>query len=196
MTRFSRTCWAGVFTCIGFTSSLHATIIDFESFAPFQIISNIDLGGVRLHDTRNIGIVIYDNVYGSGYHSPTKAFSSPSFCQYESIVGVFDVPQDFVRLWGGNIGDQGSGGIWGWNLEVFDAPVAGNSLGIVTMGTWSGSPYTSLELAVPGIRRFEARLNVPTNAGIVFDDLEFTPEPASLILAAGGALGFRRRRAF
>lgn len=177
---------------IGSAPKAQAGLIDFESFSSFQNITGMDLGGVRLYSQPNGQVTVYDNTFGLGSNSGTNCIADPSFGQFNRIVGVFDNPQSHVLIWGGN---SISAGISGWSLEVFDAPVGGNSIGISTMGAWSGTPYVPLQVDVPGIMRFEAALNPGTN-GIGFDDLEFTPEPASLILAAGGALGFRRRRAF
>lgn len=190
MIKFSKISWAVLFTSMGLASSSNGTLIDFESFSQFEQIQGVDLGGVTLSAHPNNFVLVYDNVFGLGSHSGTKCFADPSGAQVNRIIGVFSVPQTHVRLWGGN---SLSSGVLGWHLEVFDSPSGGNSLGISSSGQWPGTPYAPLQVDVPGIMRFEAYLD-PGSNGIGFDDLEFTPEPASMVLAAGGALGIRRRR--
>ena len=182
-----------VLAAIGAMSvAVQAAIIDFEVYADGQNLNGVNLGGVTLTSPTNV-VEVYEDRFGVGYHSPTKAIASTSGCvSVNPIVGVFDAPQTFVRLWGGDVG--GGDDTDSWQLEAFDAAVGGNSLGVANSGSWGGGPYRSLEISAPNIWRFEARWTGPV-CGVGYDDLEFIPEPVTLsLLALGGLAVVRRRR--
>jgi hypothetical protein len=171
-----------------------AGLIDFEAYPSDHFIDGLNLGGVTLTNPYAQHVTVYDNEYGIGYHSATKAFSSNDFMRFESVrlAAVFDSPQSFVRLWGGN---EGLGYVYGWLLEAFDAPVGGNSLGLVQTGPWVGAPYLPLEITAPHIMRIEFGLqNQNLGSGMGFDDLEFSPEPAGVFALVAGVMLFRSRR--
>lgn len=145
------------------------TVIDFESFEDGQDINGLNLGGVTLTNPGNGIVEIFDDRCGAAYHSPTKAVS-PGECGDTNypLVGVFDYPAMYIGLWAGDAGND----IDSWELEAFDAPVGGNSLGIVTSGDWDGQPYRNLEISAPNIWRFEARWT-GSEWPVAYDDLEF-----------------------
>jgi parallel beta-helix repeat protein len=148
----------------------NVTVIDFESFSDYQNINGLNLGGVTLTNPDN-GIVEVSGYYcGGAYHSPTKSII-PGNCADAGhpLIGIFDCPATYIGLWGG---DKGEGDIDSWQLEAFDAPVGGNSLGIASSGNWNGYPYRKLEISAPNIRRFQARWT-GSGSPIAFDDLEF-----------------------
>jgi parallel beta-helix repeat protein len=159
-------------------------LINFESLSDGQNINWINLGGVTLtNPTCGIVEVYADNRKEISYHSATKAVSSLNSSMYtiNPLVGVFDYPVNHIKLWAGDVGvDYDS-----WELEAFDAPAGGNSLGpIKRSGDWSGHPYRSLEINEPNIWRFEARWT-GSAAGIGYDDLEFNrPVPILLNITA------------
>jgi len=143
--------------------------IDFESFSDRQNINGLNLGGVTLTSI-NFNVEIYaNNRSGAWYHSPAKSIGSPLNCFISvPMVGVFDRPQTYIGLWGGDAGED----IDSWELEAFDAPSCGNSIGIAMSGDWNGYPYRKLEISAPNIWRFEMRWT-GSGAGVCYDDLEF-----------------------
>jgi parallel beta-helix repeat protein len=156
-----------------YTSSISGgRVIDFESFADYQNINGFNLGGVTLTCPASGIVQIFDNRCGTAYQSPTKVIgTNECSCMdinVNPLVGAFDYPATYIALWAGDGGvDTDS-----WELEAFDAPVEGNSLGIVSSGDWNGYPYSKLEISAPNIWRFEARWT-GANCGIAYDDLEF-----------------------
>jgi hypothetical protein len=172
-----------------------AVIIDFEAYADGQNLNGVNLGGVTF--TAPAGVVeVYDNRFGVSFNSPTKAIANlnPSPAQDNPLVGVFDLPTNFVSLWGGDVG----GDTESWELSAYDAAVGGNLLGTVNSGAWIGSPYRQLSITAPGILRIEAR-HFGSPFGMGFDDLEFRPipEPATWAvcgLALAGLCGWQVRR--
>ena len=172
---------------------------DFEGLVARLNIHGLDLGGITLYEPQLEIVRVYaNNAFGAFYHSPVNSVGSDeSVAATYAIIGVFDAPQRFISLWAGDDGgdtDQ-------WELEAFDAPVGGTSLGLVQSDPWSGNPSTQLSISAEGIRRFEARSLGPDN-GIAYDDLDFydarIPAPGAVLLGAIG-LGFvpylRRRMA-
>ncbi len=186
----------GVMAVLG--STAQAVLIDFETFADYQNIHGVNLGGVTLYEPQLQIVRVYANDrFGVFYHSRVNAVSSDEsvICTYP-VIGVFDAPQSYISLWAGDGGvddDQ-------WELEAFDAVAGGNSLGLVQSAVWNGNPYTQLSISAPGIWRFEARHIGPTSYGIGYDDLEFSdgaiPAPAAILLGTlgTGLVGWLRRR--
>ena len=178
------------------TSSSTAATIDFESFADIQNINGVNLGGVTVTNPSG-NVEIYDNRFGVGSRSGTKAIGSfTSSSSLNPMIFTFDVATDFIELFAGD----GGGDTDSWSLEIFDAVVGGNSLGILFSGDFTGNPYVGLAFNIAGILRAEANWT-GTVAGIGFDDLSFNavPLPAALplfgtALAGMGLLGWRRKR--
>lgn len=167
-----------------------AALIDFEDYADYQNLNGVNLGGVTLTSPSGIVEVFANNRQGTWYHSPVNSVSPDNWSNQPPMTGVFDEPQSFVSLWAGDEGNDTDQ----WELEAFDAPVGGNSLGVVTSPLWNGNPYERLSITAPNIWRFEAR-SVGPQYGVAFDDLEFIPEPAAFSLVAlGGLLAAKRRR--
>ncbi|MHC4179495.1 MAG: PEP-CTERM sorting domain-containing protein [Planctomycetota bacterium] len=172
--------------------------IDFEAFNDKDNLHGVNLGGVTLTNPSG-KVEIYDNRFGVGSHSGTKAVASTTGSgPVNPLVGVFDIPVRFVSLCGGDAGT------WGyfqdtdsWELLAFDAQFGGNLVGRVGSGTWIGSPYRQLEISAPSISRLEAYWTGET--GIGYDDLQFeiVPEPSTLVLLGAAVVGlfvFGRRR--
>jgi parallel beta-helix repeat protein len=146
------------------------TLIDFESFADRQNINGLNLGGVTLTCPASGIVEIFKNRCVGAFHSPTTAIGT-NICgciTTNPLVGVFDYPATYIGLWAGD----GGGDTDSWELEAFDAPVGGNSLGIVRSGDWNGNPYRKLEINASNIWRFEARWT-GAECGVAYDDLEF-----------------------
>ena len=161
--------WTMAIVSIGAAAS--AQTIDFEQFENRDNIFGLDLGGVSLRPRFGSQVHVYaDNFVGNGHHSPVNSIIASNGGRWQPLVGEFDEPQGFIRLWGGDDGfddDQ-------WEFEAFDAQ--GASLGIVQSPVWNGKPYTSLTIRADGIMSFEARFIGQSDAEIAFDDLEFVPE--------------------
>ncbi|MDD5011801.1 MAG: hypothetical protein PHQ00_06735, partial [Phycisphaerae bacterium] len=108
-------------------------LIDFESFDDYQNIQGLNLGGVTLTNPTSGNVEIYANDrVGGYYHSPVNSIGSKRFDEDDHrlitvnpTVGVFDWPMRYIGLWAGD----GGGDMDSWELEAFDAPAGGNSLG-------------------------------------------------------------------
>lgn len=183
------------------SSTASAVTIDFESFTDGQNIAGVNLGGVTLTAPDNgNNVEIYDNRFGVGSHSPTKAIGTflSGTATSTKLVGTFDVAVSFLSLWGGDGGNDSDS----WTLRVYDAKVGGNLVSQFNSPTTNGNPYTQLTFqasgGIPNILRFEAEFTGPSTAGIGWDDLEFrpVPEPSTYVLMALGliGLGLMRRR--
>lgn len=172
------------------------TTIDFESFADAQNLNGVDLGGVTITNPSG-NVEIFDNRFGVASRSGSKAIGSFSGAQnINPMVFTFDSAVSFVELFGGDRG----GDIDTWSLEIFDAQIGGNSLGIANAPATNGNPYVGLSFSTAGILRAEA-VWTGSEAGIGFDDLSFEngaviPLPAPALLLMSGLVGlaaFRRR---
>jgi hypothetical protein len=168
--RTYRTTIAWVSACAGVALG-QAQSIDFEAFSDGQDLHGIDLGGVTLTARGGTKVLVYaDNQIGNSYRSPVNSVIAYNARGWVPLVGEFDGPQSFVRLWGGDdAGDEDQ-----WELEAFDG--AGESLGVVRSPVWNGAPYASLEVRADGIVRFEARFVGQSQFKIAFDDIEFVPQ--------------------
>ncbi len=149
--------------------------IDFEGFSDGANLCGVNLGGVTLtNPSRNVEV--YDNRFGVGYHSGTKAIASPDgLASVNPLVGVFDTAVSYVSLWGGDEGWSATE-IDSWELLAYDARVGGNVVGRVGSGSWSGAPYRRLNISAATIWRFEAVWTGP-QFGIGYDDLVFVTVP-------------------
>lgn len=148
-------------------------VIDFESYEDYQNINGQNLGGVTLSNpVSGIVEIFANNRCGAFYHSPTKVFyGNICDCATYPIIGIFEYPATYIGLWAGDNGDD----IDSWKLEAFDAPIGGNSLGMVTSGDWNGYPYRKLEISAADIWRFEASWT-GVGCGVAYDDLDiFVP---------------------
>ena len=164
-------------------------LIDFEAYGDTANLHGIDLGGVTLASPNRV-IEVFDDRFGVSFHSATKAVASPNGCASANpLVGVFDCPVSFVKLWAGDAGIPGE--YDSWELLAFDAPVGGNLTASASSGSWVGGPYRQLAVSADNIWRFEANWTGP-GCGIGYDDLEFQPipEPSALILLGVGAVAF------
>jgi hypothetical protein len=183
------------------SSTASAVSINFESFSDGQNIAGVNLGGVTLTAPDNgNNVEIFDDRFGVGSHSPTKAIGTfmSGTATSTRLVGTFDPGVTFMSLWGGDGGNDDDS----WSLKLYDAKVGGNLIVTLISPVTNGNPYTQLGFQVgpggPNILRFEAEFTGPSTAGIGWDDLEFrpVPEPSTVILMAAGllGLGFMRRR--
>lgn len=145
-------------------------VIDFEQFADDQNIHGVHVGGVTLTAKGGTKIIVYaDNRIGNWYRSALNSVIPYNARGWVPLIGEFDEPQSFIRLWGGDdAGDDDQ-----WEIEAFDAQ--GVSLGIARSPVWNGRPYTSLDIRADGIARFEARYVGQSQSKIAFDDLECVP---------------------
>ncbi len=173
-----------------------ATLIDFEAYADFDNLHGQNLGGVTLTAPNGVVEIFANNRQAASFHSPVNAIASLIYQDDQwgdagdtlPVTGVFDEPQNFIRLWGGDSGGPDNDS---WELEAFNAQ--DQSIGLAQSGLWDGSPYSMLQIAAPGIVRFEARWTGP-DFGMSFDDLEFTPAPGSAAPLVATLLLARRRR--
>jgi parallel beta-helix repeat protein len=158
-------------------------VIDFESFADGCNIHGFNIGGVTLTCPASSIVEIFKNRCGGSSHSPTTTIgTNVCSCMNSNVnplVGVFDYPATYIGLWAGDGGEDTDS----WELEAFDAPVGGNSLGIVRSGDWNGYPYRKLEISASNIWRFEARWTGAA-CGVLYDDLDFLIPLLSLEKAA------------
>jgi len=149
-------------------------LIDFEQYRDSYNLNGINLGGVTLTNPSG-KVEIHDNRFGVGYHSAAKAVASPNgLLSVNPLVGVFDVPVNYVSLWGGDAGTYAEPD--SWELLAYDARSGGSLVGRVGSGSWNGSPYRQLSISGASILRFEAVWTGP-QFGIGYDDLSFVTVP-------------------